>query len=152
MNQDVDEVDRSILNVIQVEFPISPRPFRDLGGRLGIPEQEVIRRVKAMRSLGIIRRIGGSFDSRKLGFSSTLCAAKVPQERVDHFNDVINAYPGVTHNYRRNHAYNIWFTFIGETQEEIDRALEEIARETGVHDILSLPARRTFKIKVNFEL
>lgn len=152
MKRGLDEVDRQILNLIQTAFPISPRPYRDVGEKLGIPEQDVIRRVKALRSSGIIRRIGGSFDSRKLGFSSTLCAAKVPPDKVDSFNRVINSYPGVTHNYTRNHAYNLWFTFIGETQEEIECALEEIARQTGIRDIISLPARKTFKIKVNFEV
>jgi DNA-binding Lrp family transcriptional regulator len=152
MKEDVDELDRKILNLIQVDFPVSPRPYQELGERLGISEREVIRRVKALRFSGIIRRIGGSFDSRALGFCSTLCAAKVPPETVEDFNRVINAYPGVTHNYMRSHAYNVWFTFIGETREEIDRALDTVTLETGIQDILSLPARRTFKIKVNFEI
>jgi DNA-binding Lrp family transcriptional regulator len=148
----VDEVDRKILNIIQAGFPIDARPYRYVGDRLGISEDEVIGRVKAMKSSGIIRRIGGSFDSKKLGFVSTLCAAKVPEERVEAFNEVINAYSGVTHNYTRNNDYNIWFTFIGETEEEIDRMLRQVALKTGVRHIMSLPARRVFKIKVKFEL
>jgi DNA-binding Lrp family transcriptional regulator len=148
----VDELDRKILNLIQTGFPIASRPFREIGERVGISEEEAIQRVKALKSNGAIRRIGGSFDSRKLGFFSTLCAAKVPPKKLKRFNQVINSYPGVTHNYTRNHAYNIWFTFIGESHEAVSHALEEIAQKTGVEEILSLPARRTFKIKVNFEL
>ena len=148
----MDEIDKQILNIIQTDFPISSRPYRDVGEQIGVPEQEVIRRVKALRASGIIRRIGGSFDSRKLGFKSTLCAAKVPEESVEDFNSVINAYTGVTHNYTRNNDYNIWFTFIGESQDEIDSVLAEVAQKTGIEDIISLPALRTFKIKVNFEL
>jgi DNA-binding Lrp family transcriptional regulator len=148
----VDHVDRRILNLIQTEFPVTPRPFHEIGERLGLSEEDVLGRVRAMKSSGVIRRIGGSFDSRKLGFFSTLCAAKVPQERIERFNRVINAYPGVTHNYRRNHDYNVWFTFIGESEEVVNRSLASIAREAGVSEIVSLPARRTFKIRVNFEL
>ncbi len=151
-NPKVDDIDRKILNIIQSDFPITSRPFKVVGERVGLSEQEVIQRVQAMRCSGVIRRIGGSFDSKKLGFWSTLCAAKVPPERVEEFNRVINHYPGVTHNYTRNHPYNIWFTFIGENRQEVERALEEISLRTGVREILSLPAKRTFKIRVNFEL
>ena len=152
MTDRVDAKDREILNLIQSDFPVTHRPYRDVAVTLGISEDEVLRRVRRLRDAEIIRRIGGSFDSRRLGFSSTLCAAKVPEDRVDAFNQVINAYPGVTHNYTRNSEYNIWFTFIGANQAEIDEALEEITQKTGVRDVLSLPAARTFKIKVNFEI
>ncbi|MEM2983338.1 MAG: AsnC family transcriptional regulator [Candidatus Bathyarchaeia archaeon] len=148
----IDEKDRKIMNMIQSGFPITSRPFRDVGIALGLPEKEVIERVKKLKDLGIIRRIGGNFDSRKLGFTATLCAAKVPPEKVDMFNQVINSYQGVTHNYSRNHDYNIWFTFIGESMEEIERNLLEIKERTGVKEIINLPARRSFKIRVDFEL
>ena len=81
-----------------------------------------------------------------------MCAARVPGEKVGHFVDVVNRYPGVTHNYLRDHAYNIWFTFIASERKEIEKALQEICRETGIRDILDLPAVRTFKIKVDFEV
>jgi DNA-binding Lrp family transcriptional regulator len=145
-------MDRQILNIIQSEFPITSRPYRCVGQKIGIPEEEVVRRITAMKTSGVIRRIGGSFDSRKLGFFSTLCAAKVPRDKLERFNQVINAYPGVTHNYTRNGDYNLWFTYIGQSREEIDRMLQDVARKTGVMEIMSLPARRTFKIKVKFEL
>jgi DNA-binding Lrp family transcriptional regulator len=148
----VDKLDREILNIIQSDFPIVSRPFLEVGERLGIEEREVIRRVREMKASGVIRRIGGSFDSRKLGFFSTLCAAKVPQEKVELFNEVINAYPGITHNYMRDHDYNIWFTFIGESQQDVDRWLKDIAARTGVDEIVSLPSNRVFKIRVDFEL
>ncbi len=148
----VDETDRKLLNIIQTDFPLSPRPFRELGLKLGISEDEVLRRIRALKERGIIRRIGGSFDSRKLGFFSTLCAAKVPPESLERFNEVINSYPGVTHNYQRNHEYNVWFTFIGESEEKVEEALREMAERAGIEEIVSLPARRTFKIKVKFEV
>jgi DNA-binding Lrp family transcriptional regulator len=141
---------RKILNEIQSDFPISSRPFRDLGNRLKMTESEVIDAVKHLKEKGIIRRIGGNFQTSKLNFVSTLCAARVPDERIDHFVETVNAYPGVTHNYLRAHSYNVWFTFIAEEMNIIEDTLETIRRETGVKEILNLPAEEMFKIKVDF--
>ena len=148
----MDETDKEILNEIQSGFPVDPRPYYTLGQRLNLQEHEVIERVKKLKDIGIIRRIGGNFRSDKLDFSSTLCAAKVPKAKLEHFVKVVNRYPGVTHNYLRDHTYNIWFTFIAEDMAHIDNALKEIAEETGVAEIQNLPAIRTFKIKVDFAI
>jgi DNA-binding Lrp family transcriptional regulator len=148
----MDDVDKRILNEIQSDFPITARPYAELGRRIHLTESEVMTRVKELKRKGIIRRIGGNFQSRRLNFTSTLCAAKVPHEKIEAFVDKVNRYPGVTHNYLRSHAYNVWFTFIAPDMGEIERALEEIAEETGVREILNLPAVKTFKIKVDFEV
>ena len=141
---------RKILNEIQSDFPISSRPYRDLGNRLHMTEGEVIDAVKRLKEKGIIRRIGGNFQTSKLNFVSTLCAARVPDEKIDHFVETVNAYPGVTHNYLRAHSYNVWFTFIAEEMAVIEDALETIRQKTGVTEILNLPAEEMFKIKVDF--
>ena len=148
----VDKTDKRILNEIQSDFPIISHPYRDLGKRLDLSDVEVIERVKRLKKEGIIRRIGGNFHSSQLNFKSTLCAAKVPEEKIDHFVEAVNRHPGVTHNYLRNHTYNIWFTFIAQDMDYIDKALKEISEETGVEEILNLPAVKTFKIKVDFEV
>jgi DNA-binding Lrp family transcriptional regulator len=148
----MDQIDRMILNEIQSDFPIVPQPYLELGKRLGLAEQEVLGRVKRLKAEGIIRRIGGNFSSGRLQFSSTLCAAKVPEEKMARFVEAVNSYPGVTHNYLRNHECNVWFTFIAPTMAYIEDALEEISRSTGVEEIRNLPAVRTFKIKVDFEV
>jgi DNA-binding Lrp family transcriptional regulator len=148
----MDEADRKILNAIQSDFPIAARPYRELGKSVDLSEQEVFERVKALKKEGIIRRIGGNFHSGKLNFVSTLCAAKVPQERITRFVEVVNKYPGVTHNYLRNHEYNVWFTFIAQSMETIEISLDEISEATGVKEVYSLPAVRMFKIKVDFEV
>ena len=148
----VDKTDKRILNEIQSDFPIISHPYRDLGKRLDLSDVEVIERVKRLKKEGIIRRIGGNFHSSQLNFKSTLCAAKVPEEKIDHFVEAVNRHPGVTHNYLRNHTYNIWFTFIAQDMDYIDKALKEISKETGVEEILNLPAVKTFKIKVDFEV
>jgi DNA-binding Lrp family transcriptional regulator len=108
--------------------------------------------VKRLKSEGIIRRIGGNFNSRKLKFASTLCAAKVPKEKMVRFVELVNSYPGVTHNYLRNHKYNVWFTFIAPNTLSIENALKEIAKASGVTEILNLPAVKTYKIKVDFDV
>ncbi|MBL7224940.1 MAG: AsnC family transcriptional regulator [Desulfobacteraceae bacterium] len=148
----MNKTDRKILNEIQSDFPISSRPYYDLGRRLNLTEDEVIEAVGRMKDEGIIRRIGGNFHSARLNFVSTLCAAKVPEDKIDMFVEVVNDYPGVTHNYLRKNAYNIWFTFIAEEMSHIDDALREIAEKTGVTEILNLPAEKMFKIKVDFEV
>lgn len=148
----MDETDKKILNEIQSDFPISSRPFQDLGERIGLSEPQVLDRIRRLKEEGVIRRIGGNFHSSRLNFTSTLCAARVPEEKIEHFVKTVNHYPGVTHNYLRNHEYNIWFTFIAEDMAYIENALEKISEETGIKGILNLPAVKTYKIKVDFEV
>jgi len=148
----VDRLDREIINEIQSDFPVSPRPFLEVAKRLGVTEEDVLKRVRSLKEKGIIRRIGGNFHSKKLNFTSTLCAARVPEEKLERFVEVVNGYSGVTHNYLRSHEYNVWFTFIAQDMPSIDRALKEITDSTGVTAILNLPAVRMFKIKVDFEV
>lgn len=144
--------ERRILNEIQSHFPIVSRPYEEIGRRLGLSEGEVMRAVARLREKGIIRRIGGNFHSSRLDFVSTLCAAKVPPDKVDAFVEAVNRHPGVTHNYLRTNTYNVWFTFIAQDREIINDALKKISEETGIGDILNLPAVRMFKIKVDFEV
>ncbi|BBD08651.1 AsnC family transcriptional regulator [Desulfovibrio ferrophilus] len=147
----MDDLDRKILGVIQSGFPLEARPYAVMGKDLGLTETEVLARVRALKESGVIRRIGANFQSGKLGWHSTLCAAKVPDEAFDDFVAVVNAHPGVTHNYLRDHEFNVWFTFIGETPEIAQQTLKDITAETGI-DILYLPATKLFKIKVDFDM
>lgn len=140
------------MNRIQSDFPITSRPYLAIAQELDLEEDEVIKRLTRLKGEGIIRRIGGNFVPNRLGFVSTLCAARVPQEKIVQFSETVNEYPGVTHNYRRDHEYNIWFTFIAESMEQIEAYLKEIASETGVSDILNLPATKVYKVKAHFEV
>ena len=148
----MDDIDRAILNRIQSDFPITPRPFLIIANDLGFSENEVLKRVANLKKCGIIRRIGGNFVPEKLGFISTLCAAKVPNHKIDQFAKVVNRYPGVTHNYERDNKYNVWFTFIAPSMREIERNLKQISQDTGVKDIINLPSTKVYKIKAHFEL
>ena len=148
----IEDIDRDILNQIQSDFPITSRPYRTIAEKLGLAEDEVLKRVYRLKESGIIRRIGGNFAPEKLGFVSTLCAAKVPEDKISQFAEVVNRYPGVTHNYRRENKFNVWFTFIAPSMDEINTSLKQIAAETGVTDILNLPATRVFKIRAEFQV
>lgn len=148
----LDDTDKAVLNRIQSDFPIESRPFEAIAAELGLTEKVVLQRVRALKEAGIIRRIGGNFVPDKVGFVSTLCAAQVPEEKIEQFAQVVNRYPGVTHNYQRDHAFNVWFTFIARSREEIERNLAQIAAETGIASILNLPATHMFKIRAQFDL
>ena len=148
---EMDAIDRRILDIIQTDFPLAPRPYAVLGERLGVPEEDVFGRVRALREKKIIRRLGANFQSAKLGFGSTLCAAKVPEEKLEAFIDAVNAEPGVTHNYLRDHAYNVWFTLITASAEAREAVLTVLEERTGV-SILNLPATKLFKIRVDFRM
>jgi DNA-binding Lrp family transcriptional regulator len=148
----MDDIDMKLLNEIQSNFPITKRPYKDLGVRLSCSEDNILTRIKRLKKEGIIRRIGSNFDSQRIGYTTTLCAARVPDDEIEEFVRVVNKYPGVTHNYLRDHHYNIWFTFVAPTMKVIDRYIEEIMKHTGVEEILNLPAVKRFKILVNFNL
>ncbi len=148
----MDEIDKKILNILQKEFPLEERPYFVVGKRCGISEDETIRRVQKMKDKGIIRRIGAVFDGARLGRVSTLCAARVPEDKIQTFVQIVNANKNVTHNYRRNHEYNIWFTVSAESAEELENVIEDIKTKTGVTDILDMRAVRTFKINATFDV
>ena len=148
----LDNLDRNLLNIIQSDFPLTTEPYKTLAEALGTSEDEVLDRLSRLIEDMTIRRLGGIFDSRRLGYTGTLCALKVPPEKVDFTAGVVNSYPGVTHNYLRDNEYNMWFTLLAQDKGEISRITREIGDKTGVDEIISLPAVKLFKIRVNFDL
>ncbi|MCA1961985.1 MAG: AsnC family transcriptional regulator [Desulfomonile sp.] len=146
----MDQRDRDLLNEIQADFPVGPHPYRVLGQRLGMNEREVLERIAGLKQEGVIRRLGASINSRKVGFVSTLLAAQVPEKKLDEFVAIVNACPGVTHNYERDHRYNVWFTLISPSADDKERTIRSLVERTGI-DILELPAKKIFKIRVNFK-
>ena len=148
----LDAIDKRILNRVQSNFPITRKPYQTIADDLDLTEQEVILRLVRLKKVGIIRRIGANFVPHKVGHVSTLCAAKVPEEKIAQFAEKVNRYRGVTHNYQRDGEYNIWFTFIAPSMAEIEANLRQITVETGITDIINLPATQVFKIKAQFDL
>lgn len=147
----VDEVDRSILNSIQDGFPLTSRPFAELGAKLGLDEDEAISRIQKLRDAGIIRRIAPIIDVKKLGGASTLVAMSAPLDRVDEVASTINTYSEVSHNYLRQDEYNIWFTVSASSKSRLDQILKEIGEKTGC-PYVNLPTVRVFKLGVRFEV
>lgn len=150
--KDIDPTDKRIINRIQSDFPVTARPFLAIAQDLGLEEKDVLQRVARLRKTGIIRRVGGNFVPEKLGYVSTLCAASVPDDKLALFKKVVNSYTGVTHNYRRENHFNVWFTFIAPSRSIIEENLKDISHQTGVERILNLPATRVYKIKAQFTL
>jgi siroheme decarboxylase len=148
----MDEIDKKILNMLQNEFPLTPCPFQVVADRLGIGEEDVMKRVKKLKDDGVIRRIGAVFDPRMLGYVSSLCAARVPKGKMALFTAAVNASPYVTHNYRRNHDYNVWFTIIAPSPASMEDFIGELKSRTGIEDILKMRAVRTFKIDARFQV
>jgi DNA-binding Lrp family transcriptional regulator len=147
----LDVHDRRILGIIQSAFPLEPRPYEFIGREVALSEEEVFVRVRKLKAGKIIRRLGANFQSAGLGFHSTLCAAKVPESSLENFVKEVNSHTGVSHNYLRDHEYNVWFTCIGPSRESVCELLDGISRKTGIA-IMNLPATRVYKIKVDFQM
>lgn len=148
----MDEIDLELLSAVQDGFPITARPFQDLGAARGLDEEEVIMRMTALQKEGLVRRIGPILDLRKLGRSGMLAALKVSREEADSAAQIINEYQEVSHNYLRpdESGYNLWFT-VSASEERIQEILQEIREKTG-RKMLVLPTLRIFKIGVKFDI
>ncbi|MCW3491145.1 siroheme decarboxylase subunit alpha [Dethiobacter alkaliphilus] len=144
--------DREILNILQSRYPLVSRPYAAIAQEVGLTEEEVMKRVATLKESGLVRRIGGIFDSQKMGFSSTLVALKVQKDKTDAVAEAVSAYPGVTHNYQRAHEFNVWFTLVTRSEEELQKTLNEIMDLDGVVKLRNLPALNLFKIGVNFDM
>ena len=148
----MDDTDKTILTAIQADLQIDERPFDVLARHLGLAAEDVLARVLSLSADGYLRRIGPIFDSRSLGYISTLVAARVPPERLKEVAERASALAGVTHNYERRHAYNLWFTLTEPSREALTRTIERLRRETGIPHFYSLPALAVYKIRVKFDL
>lgn len=148
----LDEVDKKILRELQGNLPIVERPFLEAAEKVGIAEEEFFSRLKKLIEAGIIRKFGLRIDSKKVGFASTLVAMKVAKDRIDAVAEQLNSYESITHNYARDHEYNLWFTVIDKDEKALNETLERIKREVEHEEMLNLPVVRKFKIDVKFDI
>jgi DNA-binding Lrp family transcriptional regulator len=149
----MDLTDLALLDALQDDIPLVTRPFAVIAARLGIAEDDVIQRVAALQERGIVRGVSPVLESRQVGLAATtLIALMVPEEQIPTVTRLINAYPEVSHNYRRDHAYSLWFTIAGKDENRIQEILGGIKKQAGLtdQDILELPTVRRFKIDVRF--
>ena len=140
------ELEQLLLSVVQDAFPLEERPYLVLAEQLGSDEQSVFAAVENLRQSGIIRRIGGVYDSKALGFISRLCAGNVPESALDAFAAAVNKIPAITHNYVRSHEYNVWFTVIAQSEAEIQKIVDDVCAKTELHNVHILSATKKFKI------
>ena len=160
----MNSFEQQILDVIQDAFPLTERPYAVLAEKLGSDETTVFDEVEKMRASGVIRRIGGVYDSKKLGFISRLCAGKVPasendfsaehhaQTPMEKFAAVVNDEPAITHNYIRSHEYNVWFTVIAENESAIQTVVDRVCAKTELRDVHVLTATKKYKINTVMSL
>jgi siroheme decarboxylase len=150
----LDDTDRRLLNLMQGSFPLEPRPYARVAEAAAIPEAEVLTRVQHLLDERIIRQVTPIYDTRALGYSSMLVAAKVDPEHPWRAAKVINAHPGVSHNYLRNHEFNIWFTIATEPDSKLglEGTLAALAEEAGAESVRQLPTLKLFKIRMDLEM
>jgi len=150
----LDELDKRLLNLMQGSFPLAPRPYAEVARLAELPEADVLSRVERLLRERIIRQVTPIFDTRVLGYKSMLVAARVDPENPHRAARIVNSHPGVSHNYLRNHDFNMWFTIAVEPDSRLglDGTLDVIQRETGADSIRQLPTLRLFKIRMDLEM
>jgi siroheme decarboxylase len=150
--RELDQIDKELLNLIQVAFPLEPRPFAFLADKLGIGEDDVIARLAALKQDKIIRQISMIFDTRALGYKSSLIASRAPEGRVDEVADVMSGHPGVSHNYRRNHEFNIWWTIAVPPESSLEDHVQAVHDLAGAESTRIMQTIKMFKIGVDLDM
>lgn len=148
--QDLDALDRRLIDSYQRGLPVCSRPFARIAERLGAAEDEVITRLERLQARGVLSRVGPVFDHARAG-ASLLAAVAVPEAERDAFAELINAAPGVNHNYAREHDYNLWFVMTAPDASALDARLDALEARLGV-PILRLPMLESFHIDLAFPI
>jgi DNA-binding Lrp family transcriptional regulator len=145
----LDDTDRLLLNELQGGFPVTHRPFAEVGGRLGLDETDVIARLRRLVETGALSRFGTILNAPQLGGERTLAAMRVPPERFEEVAAYVNGLDTVSHNYERAHEFNMWFVISSEDQDDIDRTIARIERDTGLN-VINLPTLEEFFVDIRW--
>jgi DNA-binding Lrp family transcriptional regulator len=147
-------IDLKLLELLQVAVPVTEHPFGELATQLGVSEQEILDHVQGLKAAKVIRQISAIFDTRSLGYASSLIAAQIDPSRVDEAATIINQHPGVSHNYLRNHSFNLWYTIAISPLSKLglDKTVELLHRQSRARSTRLLPTLKLFKIGVKFDM
>ena len=143
----MDDLDRMIVNRLQGDFPVSERPFLDAGREIGLSEEELIARIGNMLDNGTLTRFGPMYQIERMGGVFSLAALNAPETQFEHVANLVNRHAEVAHNYRREHALNMWFVIAAESRADVDRVIREIEHETGLR-VLEFPKRREYFVEM----
>lgn len=149
---ELEPADQALLNAVQWSFPLVPRPFAALGEQLHVSETEVMARVQRVKDLHVLRQLSAIFDTRALGYGSSLVAARVEADRIEHAAAVISAHPGVSHNYKRNHDFNLWYTVAVPPGHTVADHVDVLHRQSGALVTRVLPTLQLYKIGVKLDM
>ncbi|TDO93929.1 DNA-binding Lrp family transcriptional regulator [Halanaerobium saccharolyticum] len=148
----MEKIDKKILDRLQMGLELEASPFQKMAAELGIEAEKLLQRIKKLKKEGYIRRLGGVFRSSRLGYKSTLIALEVEEENFYQVAEIINQHSGVTHNYRRDHQLNLWFTLSTASELERENFLAQIKALPGVKELYQLPKEKFFKLNVFFKM
>ena len=148
----LSDLDRELLNAVQWDFPLEARPYAAIGERLGVTEAEVREHVAHVKHAGVLRQLSAIFDTRALGYGSSLVAAKIDPDRIDDAAAVISAHPGVSHNYKRNHPYNLWYTIAVPPGDSLEEHVDALHESSGALLTRRLPTLKLYKIGVKLDM
>ncbi len=148
--RELDAIDRSIINNLQGGFPLSDRPYADAAESLGIGEDELLERLQRMRQENVLTRFGPLFNAEMMGGEFVLAALHAPEQRYDEIMRLVNAFPQVAHNYRREHELNMWFVVAVGQEERAQTVLDKIEACTGCH-VFAMPKLKEYYVGLRFE-
>jgi DNA-binding Lrp family transcriptional regulator len=148
----MDALDKEILNEIQWSFPLVSEPYKELANRFHVTNDEMKKRISNLKSLGVLRQLSAIFDTRKLGYKSSLVAMAIDSDKLDSVANQVNRHPGVSHNYERNHEYNLWFTLATPPGSDLKTEVDKFGKLAGIKKIRLLPTIKLFKIGVKLDM
>jgi len=148
----MDKMDKEILNEIQWTFPLVTRPYSDIARKFQISDEELMQRMRTLKEAGIVRQLSAIFDTRRLGYKSALVAMAIDADKLDTIANQVNKHPGVSHNYERNHEYNLWFTLAVPPGSDLKSEIDKFSKLQGINKVRMLPTIKLFKIGVKLEM
>ncbi|HEY0603353.1 MAG TPA: chlorite dismutase family protein [Herpetosiphonaceae bacterium] len=152
VDDQMDPIDKKLVNTMQWKFPVVSRPWQALAEEVGTTEADVLQRIARLREIGVVRQISPIFDTRKLGYKSSLVAVRAAPERLEDAAAIVNSHPGVSHNYRRDHYFNMWFTIAVPPEQDLETEVKRLTDRAGVEKVRMLPTLKMYKIAVKLDM